>query len=169
MKTIRQHLESLPPLFRDLAIYEAESCNFNNLDGTATSLSDAVYRFMPWRFCKSGELFWSELHLWIKNYHTEPLRIHSKEKTAASQAIIDEHRAHFKASTRAVLIELLKGKTLDKHSGISGNISSRISDLIRENGVPILKGRKERNGKLLYFTYHIAPEHREEIKKRFKL
>ena len=169
MKTIRQHLDSLPPLYRDLALYEAEKYTLHNLDRQALSLSDAIYRFMPWIFSGIGEYFWQDLHRWVVYHYTEPIRVHKKEKTAASQAILDENKVHFKASTRKVLIELLKGNTLDKHSGISGNISSRCSDLIRENGVPIIKGRKEKNGKLLYFTYSIAPEHRADIAKRFKL
>lgn len=169
MKTIRQHLESLPELYRDIAIGECERLDIGMLDRRTNSLASAIGCMFIWSESLTGYHFWDSLSQWIVSHHTEPLRIHKKEKTAASQAILDEHKAHFKASTRAVLIELLKGKTLDKHSGISGNISSRISDLIRENGVPIVKGRKEKDGKLLHFTYSIAPEHRAEIKKRFKL
>lgn len=171
MKTIRQHLESLPELYRDWAIYEAERSDWNTCESKKDLSSYALVSAFSWTFTKIGEDFWSAIYGELLHIESspKPLRIHKKEKTAASQAILDEHRAQFAASTRTVLVAMLKGKTLDKHSGISGNISSRISDLIRENGVPIVKRKKYVKGKFVHMQYLIAEADRAALIERFKL
>lgn len=169
-KTIREWLNELPPLCRDLALYEAERIDSSRLSLMRDNLHQAIIGMFTWQASSIGSSFWIYLYEWVCEHHPTEIKIHSKEKTATSQAILNEHKAHFTASTRTVLIAMLKGRTLDKHSGISGNISSRVSDLIRENHVPIVKTRKLRsNGKLAYFRYHIAEADRAELIERFKL
>jgi len=173
MKTIRQHLESLPELYRDIAIYECERLGAEVLDEKYPTLHDAISCMFVWSKSKVGDDFWAYLSLWIKMNYTEPIRVHKKEKTAASQAILDEHRAHFAAQVKAILILMLNGTIVDKKTRLKGapigNVSSRISDIC-SNGIPVVKTKKlNANGKIQYMQYHIAPEHRADIAKRFKL
>lgn len=171
-KTIREWLNELPELYRDIAIYRLDTNPVRKRGANKVeSLHDAINRSIAWWLISDSEIeFWLALYKWVKAHHSPPISIHTNENNATSQAILNENKAHFTASTRTVLIAMLKGRTLDKHSGISGNISSRISDLIRENNVPIVKTRKLRsNGKLAYFRYHIAETYRAELIERFKL
>lgn len=168
-KTIREWLNELPELYRYIALYEAKRQKVD-LYTRRNGLPESMFAMFTWDLSEIGWHFWNDLYDWVYEHHAPSISIHTKENNPTSQAILNEHKANFTASTRTVLIAMLKGRTLDKHSGISGNISSRISDLIRENHVPIVKTRELRsNGKLAYFRYSIAKADRVELIERFKL